>query len=627
MATKQEVQALRSKMTDSQVAKRLYDTDDKFRSVVDSVNSSMPKMTAVERAKLPTYLIDRVYEGSFYPGTNKPTTGTQQAMVRLNTQQKQLAEQGAMGQYASLLDANPIESASLGGFAVNILKSGGRLVRDFGTAVMNPIDTAKGLGKAALGGGINAIESIAGDEQLFNNPLGSEDVASSIGQMYVERYGGLENLKKTAYEDPIGLLSDVATVVTGVAGGIKGAATLAGKATGVATNTATKLGTAGRVVRGVQNAADTVGRVGMMMEPTVQAARAVGGVAKGIGNSGKFVVSQATGLAPETITAVARNPQFKAAKAGQITRTTLGEKAKAAIKTLQDEVSDTGKGYEPIRQVGKTIKVAPKTFRETLKSKGFKLDEGGRVIESFDGPQLTAAEIGELNAFLTRVDDLGEYVTPNQFLRIREKLSDLAEYDRANRANDNLALLSEDLRQVFNETSGKEIPGLRELDAQFSPQKKFLELVKKDFIDPQTGELRDNAIPRIATSTTKEGTQFLKRLKELVPGIEDEVNALRAIEDVRAANGQKVGTYTRAAIGGAGLATGNIPVIIGSILSTPSVATRFIRGYGRATGLASSTTNGILNRLRMGKKLTAEQAAIMSAALQWAEIQDSIPQE
>lgn len=69
--------------------------------------------------------------------------------------------------------------------------------------------------------------------------------AEAIGKFYGDRYGGLENIKKSVYEDPTGVALDAATVATGVGGALKGA--------GIAANSS-KLVKAGQV-------ASKVGRV------------------------------------------------------------------------------------------------------------------------------------------------------------------------------------------------------------------------------------------------------------------------------------------------------------------------------------------------------------------------------
>ena len=43
---------------------------------------------------------------------------------------------------------------------------------------------------------------------------GNEQIAKEVGNFFAQRYGGLENIKKTFATDPIGMLSDVSIILT-----------------------------------------------------------------------------------------------------------------------------------------------------------------------------------------------------------------------------------------------------------------------------------------------------------------------------------------------------------------------------------------------------------------------------
>jgi hypothetical protein len=99
-------------------------------------------------------------------------------------------------------------------------------------AVMHPIDTAKTLGLAA-GGAIRAItpNSLKATQSIVQQMVGmnpeainapADQTAAAIGNVYKGRYGGLENVKRTLYEDPVGSAMDLSTVL-GVGGGVAGA--------------------------------------------------------------------------------------------------------------------------------------------------------------------------------------------------------------------------------------------------------------------------------------------------------------------------------------------------------------------------------------------------------------------
>lgn len=87
----------------------------------------------------------------------------------------------------------------------NVPSSAYQLVNDIITPILSPIQTAKDL--TALGSSV--INLIRPEEQ------GNEQLAKEVGAFFKERYGGIENIKKTFATDPMGMLSDVSIIFTG----------------------------------------------------------------------------------------------------------------------------------------------------------------------------------------------------------------------------------------------------------------------------------------------------------------------------------------------------------------------------------------------------------------------------
>ena len=113
---------------------------------------------------------------------------------------------------------------SLSGFASNIAGSAGRMVGGIAQAVMSPIETAKTLGSVALGGAQKLVPGEQGQERNFD----------AVANFFKERYGitelaegkiskGVNKIVKTIYEDPIGFLGDLSTVIGGAGVVAKGA--------------------------------------------------------------------------------------------------------------------------------------------------------------------------------------------------------------------------------------------------------------------------------------------------------------------------------------------------------------------------------------------------------------------
>jgi len=79
-------------------------------------------------------------------------------------------------------------------------------------AVTSPLET----GKAVLDIGAGGLQNILPESlvQAIGEDKQSRDVANKVGEMYVKRYGGLEQVKRTIANDPAGFMSDVSAVLT-----------------------------------------------------------------------------------------------------------------------------------------------------------------------------------------------------------------------------------------------------------------------------------------------------------------------------------------------------------------------------------------------------------------------------
>lgn len=270
MITKDDITRLRSQTSDSAIFNNLIGSDPKFKEGVDRVQSMNPDMSGFEKVKFPSAMIDLYY------GIKPGKADTQTSSMAINAT-KGTTIAPADSQEESPFDQGPLSFAAetIGNIPESAYNYGKGLV----DAVTHPVRTGKTLLQAGVGGGANTIETIANlagvknAEDIFH--LQSEDVASAIGDFYVKRYGSVEEAAKTLRDDPVGFLSDLSTVVTGVGGIIKGGATAVGSLSGVATKTETALNAAGKAVRTAQSVGDSLINAGINMEPVVIAGKGV----------------------------------------------------------------------------------------------------------------------------------------------------------------------------------------------------------------------------------------------------------------------------------------------------------------------------------------------------------------
>ena len=183
--------------------------------------------------------------------------------------------------------------------AKNIPSSTYNLVKNVGSLVAHPLQTGKALFQVGVGGAANTLESIASlagvknPEDIFD--LETEDMASAVGDFYVQRYGSLEKAAQTLQNDPAGFLSDLGAIVSGVGGVVKGGAIAAGELTGAATRSSTALTRLGRGLRAAEQVGTKLVKTGINMEPLVIAGKGVIMAGRGAGNA---TVAGLRGLRP-----------------------------------------------------------------------------------------------------------------------------------------------------------------------------------------------------------------------------------------------------------------------------------------------------------------------------------------
>lgn len=203
----------------------------------------------------------------------------------------------------------------------NLPSSALGVVEGIANTVMHPIDTAQGLyniGKGAVSKAAGAL----GVEQDPETKAKNEAAINAVGQFFADRYGGMENFKKTIAEDPAGFALDLSTILSG------GQAALAR-------------------VPGAARAATTVGKVAEATNPVNLAGRAVTGIPipkTGLKAGVEPIVSNVLGMT----TGTGEGPVRQAARAGF-------EGNKALVDSMRGNVPMTGvveQAQSAVRRMG-----------------------------------------------------------------------------------------------------------------------------------------------------------------------------------------------------------------------------------------------------------------------------------
>lgn len=247
-----------------------------------------------------------------------------------------------------------------------------------------------------------------------------------------------------------------------------------------------------------------------------------------------------------------------------------------ARKNIPLEITESPKQLTDIWNKATSGNQFPKIINDVLDKYKIKVGADGKVITSPESIPLTVADRGALEDFLSVYGGQTE-LSGNAFLNTRSAISQLSKYDAAKTGN--LQKVARDLRSAYDEAGKSQIDGLVQLDSKYSTEKQILDQIRKDYLT-KDGTFKDGAVNKIANLTGKGKEQVLDRLEEIVPGIGDRIKVLKAVEDIQAATGQKVGTYARGTLAAVGAGTGNIPAIIAAIVASPTVAVPLIRAYG-----------------------------------------------
>lgn len=161
----------------------------------------------------------------------------------------------------------PIAWSDIPGQAMeNLPESAGKFIHPF----LHPIETAKGM--AGLSGGLaeKAAPYLKGNDPLSAVVRGAaagskylgghEQMADEFGQQMKDRYGGLENVKHTLAEDPVGAAADLSMVLTGGGSAASRLPGMAGRVGEVAGRVGSAIDPLRPVTKGIE-------KVGELIEP------------------------------------------------------------------------------------------------------------------------------------------------------------------------------------------------------------------------------------------------------------------------------------------------------------------------------------------------------------------------
>jgi hypothetical protein len=247
-------------------------------------------------------------------------------------------------------------------FVKNIPSSAVETAKGIYHGITHPIDTAKTLTQAVIGGVYNVLPESAQKywKDVSVNPALLDEnikIANAMGGIYKDRYGDWEKIKRTFAEDPVGAASDLSMIFTG--GAMATAKVpMVGSALKTAAAVTNPLAPVAAVVQPIAKRAATAlqteGQINAVRDATVRAAQAQGYVVTpgSVAPAGKNVLA-------ERIAGKTNVEQMASVKNQAVTdrlaRTAVGLDETApltsdAMKAIRAD--EYLKGYEPIKQLG-----------------------------------------------------------------------------------------------------------------------------------------------------------------------------------------------------------------------------------------------------------------------------------
>ena len=329
----------------------------------------------------------------------------------------------------------------------NLPSSTYKLGKDLVEVIINPVTTAKSIFE--LGKGVVEL-AIPGEQE-------SEETAKAVGRYFANRYGGLENIKKTFAQDPAGFLADASVLLTGG-------------------------GTLGARVPQIASTAEKIAKVGTAIDPVTGLVKATQAVSKPIATGAREILGTTTGVGGEAIT--------QALQAGRI-----GEEAQARfinnLRGRADPMDVANRAFDALKRLG-----SERAAQYTHGIQGLKLSEkpvnfdpindaikgiikestyrpkGAKVSTARYSPS-TMKKIDELEAVVSEFADEAAFHTAEGMDILKRKVDDL--YPLQAQASQEGKVVAE-LRNKIKEQIVKQVPEYADV---MKPYEEALKLEKE----------------------------------------------------------------------------------------------------------------------------------------------------
>jgi hypothetical protein len=457
------------------------------------------------------------------------------------------------------MDWGQVASEGFRNIPKSAVEQGKALVQPF----LHPIETAESIGQIGKGLYSKAAGAL-GAKQDEEQKARDEAAANAVGDFYARRYGSMAGFKEALAQDPVGVLADASTVLTG---GGSAAARLPGM-----------VGKAGEV-------AGTVGRVVDPINLAVQAPKA----------------------AAKAVTSVTNYP--------------LSLQSGVSYKSLQQAV-DAGAGANPVFWEHVTGKVEPSQVVDRVNNAISQVakqrsDDYMREMSAATGRNPQALNYNLVDQALSDAQNIamprGRVFDPNSgkvqiFNNVQKLINDWKADPKNAHTMADFDLLKREIREYAyaNTKPGtperKMLEGIAEAAKSTIPDKKYAEIMEQ--YQNATRELNDlnaDLVNRKGSTTSqiskilrnqdkKSKGDLIKRLEEFDPDLPAAIAGVELNPMIPAGlRGQLAGMLaSNLSLVGLSGAAGHPGPLAGVLLSSPRLAGLMNYGIGRTTGLPAN---------------------------------------
>ncbi len=378
----------------------------------------------------------------------------------------------------------PISEAdkSLAGFISNIPKSGVSAIKNLLTAVLHPVKTVEGIAQILAG-------ALASDFTLGEKSTPQFD---AFAKFLTDRYGSVEGIKKTVYEDPVGFLIDLSSVLD--AGG----------------SLVAKIGDVAKVSE-LSRVGEIISKAGEITNPVSIA-----------GKGAKLTFGKATDVTSEllgfetgagggAIKEAFNNPSkgFYEGMRGKASPETIVEEARQALGTAKTQrAASYQSALEGIKNAPQTLDILPikQTLSEQLKKFGIEIDDSGQLnfANSTISDAADKAKVQQAFEDISRWDRNQKNLAPVGVDTLKRRLGNLYSPTSDVRA------LTTALKSSANQLLKDKVPGYEAMTKAYSEASDFIDDVTKGLsLGDKTST--DTALRKLA-SALKQNNEFRQEL-------------------------------------------------------------------------------------------------------------------